>query len=297
MQSSVRLRGIALLFIVNVMWGLSFIFSKTALGEGMPPMTLACLRYIMTALLLIPLCLKTEGGIRLYKWAPRALLSALLGVVLYYFLEYTGLTLTTASAASLIIALVPMMTLLARVVFYREKIGPARRVCVGLSLVGVYFVIASGGEGGGSLAGNLVMVLAALCWTGYILVTPRLMQACSSMRVTTWQAIAAAILLCPIALTERSSWVPVSPRAWLCIFVLAAVCSALCYVLYGVAIRSVDQLTVSLFININPIAACIGGALFLSERLTPLQLTGGALILLSLLADSLLSVKNPKTEA
>ena len=39
----------AMLVFVNVMWGLSFIFSKTALSEGMPPMTLAFLRYLITA--------------------------------------------------------------------------------------------------------------------------------------------------------------------------------------------------------------------------------------------------------
>jgi len=60
-------------------------------------------------------------------------------------------------------------------------------------------------------------------------------------------------------------------------------------VLYGVAIRSVDSLTVSLTININPIAACLGGFLFLGERLTPVQLLGGGLIMLSVLWDSLLS--------
>ena len=115
-----KARGILLLIFVNVMWGLSFIFSKTALGEGMPPMTLAFLRYVMTAAIMIPICLKQEGGIRLYKWAPYGLITTLLGITVYYYFEYKGLGLTTASAASLILALVPMMTLL-----YRVQIGRA----------------------------------------------------------------------------------------------------------------------------------------------------------------------------
>lgn len=279
--------GMLMLIFVNVMWGLSFIFSKTALSEGMPAMTLAFWRYALTALVMMPLCLKMEGGIRLGKWAPRAFATTLLGITVYFYFELTGLQRTTASAASLILALVPMLTLLYRVIFHREHITRLRWFAVALSLIGAYFVIMTdSSESGGTLMGNLLMVCACLCWTGYILTTPKLMESCSSMRVSSWQAVAAMFTLAPFALAERSQWVSVSPMAWLCIFLLAIVCSALCYVLYNEAIRSVDSLTVSLTINLNPVAACIGGALLLGEMLTPMQLFGGVLIILSMIIDT-----------
>lgn len=288
-----RTPGLLLLVFVNVMWGLSFIFSKTALMEGMPSMTLAFLRYAMTAAIMVPVCLAREGSLRLGGHAPRALVTALLGITVYYYFEYSGLRRTTASAASLILALVPMMTLLYRAVVRHERLSPLRWGCVLLSLLGVYLIIrADAGEGGASFTGNLFMIAACLCWTGYILVSPPLMRACSALRVTAWQSVAAVVTLAPFALFERGSWAPVSAKAWLCILALAAICSALCYLLYGIAIRSVDSLTVSLTININPIAACIAGALTLGETLTGAQLTGGALILACVLADSL-SVARP----
>lgn len=283
-----KAQGMALLIFVNVMWGLSFIFSKTALSEGMPSMTLAFWRYVMTAVIMVPLCIRLEGGIRLREWAPRAFATTMLGITVYYFFEYNGLRRTTASAASLILALVPVMTLLARVVLARVRISPLRWLCVLLSLLGAYWVIrADSGEDAGTLAGNLLMIGACLCWTGYILVSPRLMAACSPTRVTAWQSVCAVITLLPFSLGERGAWVAVSAKAWLCVFLLAAVCSALCYLLYGVAIRACDPLTVSLSININPVAACIGGALLLHESLTGMQLLGGALILLSMIVDTL----------
>lgn len=287
-----RTRGLLILIFVNVMWGLSFIFSKTALMEGLPSMTLAFLRYAMTAAIMVPICLLREGSLRLREHAPRAFATALLGITVYYFFEYSGLQRTTASAASLILALVPMMTLLYRAGIRRERLSPLRWGCVLLSLLGVYLVIRTdAAEGSASLAGNLCMVAACLCWTGYILLTPPLMQACSALRVTAWQSVAAVVTLAPFALAERGAWVPISPQAWLCIFILAAVCSALCYFLYGIAIRSVDSLTTSLAININPIAACVAGALLLSETLTAGQLAGGALILACVLLDTLAGEK------
>lgn len=277
----------AMLVFVNVMWGLSFIFSKTALSEGMPPMTLAFLRYLITAGLMLPLCLKLEHGVRLYEWVPRAFATTLLGITVYFFFEHSGLQRTTASAASLIVSLVPMMTLLFRVCFCRERISLTRWMAVVLSLVGAYLVIVTGsGVGGSSLTGNLLMVGASLCWTGYILTTPKRLESCSSLRVSTWQALAAVVTLAPFALAERGQWVCVSPVAWLCIVLLAAVCSALCYVLYNLAMRVVDSLTVSLSINLNPITACVAGALLLGEQLTGMQLAGGILIVLSMVVDT-----------
>ncbi|MBQ7785523.1 MAG: DMT family transporter [Clostridia bacterium] len=288
LQKLKQSKDIAALILVNVMWGMSFIFSKTALSEGMPVMTLALLRFLIASAMLVPLCLKAEGSIRLGKWAPLGLITTLLGITIYFYFEHTGIKHTTAAAASLILALVPMLTLLFRVVFCRERISRVRTFAVVLSLVGAYFVIMVGsGEGAGTLYGNLLMVCACLCWTGYILATPRLMENCSSLRVSTWQAVAAVITLLPFSLAERSAWVPVSAKAWLCIFLLAAGCSALGYVLYNDAIRTVDTLTVSLTININPIAACIGGALLLHEHMTLTQLLGGALILVSMVLDTL----------
>lgn len=285
---SKKSRGMLMLIFVNVMWGLSFIFSKAALSEGMPVMTLAFIRYALTAAMMLPLCLKMEGGVRLGKWWPRAFATTLLGITVYFFFEYSGLQRTTASAASLILALVPMLTLLFRVIFCRERISRMRWLAVALSLIGAYFVIVTdSGEGAGTLMGNLLMVCACLCWTGYILTTPKLMEACSSMRVSTWQAVAATITLAPLALAEHSAWVPISFTAWVCIFLLAAICSALCYVLYNEAIRDVDSLSVSLTINLNPVAACIGGAIMLSEVLAPMQLFGGVLIILSMVIDTL----------
>ena len=283
-----KTQGMLMLIFVNVMWGLSFIFSKVALSEGMPAMTLAFIRYLLTAAMMLPMCLKKEGSVRLGKWAPLGFATTLLGITVYFFFELTGLQRTTASAASLILALVPMLTLLWRVLFLRERISSIRWLAVALSLIGAYFVIVTdSGEGVGTLIGNLLMVCACLCWTGYILSTPRLMESNSSLRVSTWQAIAAVITLAPFSLLERDAWVPVSATAWLCIIALAAICSALCYVLYNEAIKTVDTLTVSLTINLNPVAACIGGAWLLGEMLSGMQLFGGILIVLSMIVDTL----------
>ena len=77
-----KLQGLLLLVLVNTLWGLSFIFSKTILEEGVPTLTLAFIRYAVASAILTPLCLRMEGGIRLREWAPRAFATTLLGITL-----------------------------------------------------------------------------------------------------------------------------------------------------------------------------------------------------------------------
>lgn len=290
-----RKAAIAALFFVNIWWGLSFLFSKTALSEGLPPMTLAFLRYLITALVMTPLCLRAEGSVRLGRENfLLGLASTLTGATIYYFFEYTGLSMTTASTASLIIAAVPMIALLYGVLFCHEHPGLRRLLCVAGSMAGVFLVIRfspTGEDEMGTLIGNLLIVGAAVCWVAYIQVSTRLRTRASSMRITAWQAIAATITLSPFALMEHKSWVPLSPTAWLCVLALSLICSALCYFLYAEAMAVCDPVTTALSINLNPIAACLGGVLILNEPMSGAQIAGGGVILLCMLLES---VKTPK---
>lgn len=295
MQNTLRrpTRGaaIAALFFVNVCWGLSFLFSKTALDEGLPPMTLAFLRYVITAAVMVPICLKKEKTLRLgCENFALALASTLTGATIYYFFEYTGLVYTTASTASLIIAAVPMIALVYSVIAKGLRPSILRWLCVIGSIIGVFLVIRfspSSDNGTGQLIGNLLILSAAICWVIYIEVSTRLRTRASSMRITAWQAIAATITLAPFALMERRQWVPISPTAWGCVLFLAFICSALCYFLYAEAMSVCDTVTTALSINLNPICACIGGVLVLGEAMTIPQIVGGVIILVSMLADSL----------
>jgi len=286
-----RAFGIAALALVNVLWGLSFIASKYALTAGFPPMTLATVRYTFAVAVLTPIALAKERSLRIHRRdVPLALLAAVLGITMYYFFEYTGMTYTSASSAALILAGVPVLALLYGIVFQRAKAGTAQWISLALSLLGVFAVIRFGAQGeggfGGSLKGNLLILGCCCCWVLYIQCNAGLRGKYSGLRLTSWQALCALITLIPFALAESGRWQPVSLLAWACALGLAVFCSALCYFLYTEALSALDPFTASLFVNINPIAAVLGGMLLLGERLAPLQLAGGALILCSLLLNN-----------
>lgn len=277
------------MIFVNIMWGLSFIASKYALNAGFTPMTLALWRYILTSLVLVPTLLVREKRMRLAKRDILPMfLSGLLGITLYYFFEYQGIRRTSAVNASLILAAIPILTLLTDTLVMKAKLKPRQAAGSLLSLAGVYCVVRYGGDAGEtSLAGDMLVVGAAFVWVGYIFVSRRLRSRYSSLSMNAWQAVTSLVTLIPLSLMEKGEWRPIPPGAWLAMAALALVCSALCYFLYGNSLRHLSPVAMTIFINLIPLVTILGGVAFLHETVTPLQLAGGGLIIASILMVNL----------
>lgn len=266
---------------INVMWGLSFIFSKQGMNAGFQPMGLAFVRYVLAAAALIPLLLWREGAPRLRREDMLPMfLSSLAGITVYYFCEYNGIQRTSTVSASLILAAIPVLTLGAEALLTRARLQPMQTAGAFLSLAGVGLItLSSSREGTDSLAGILFIFGASLVWVAYIFLSRRLRQRYSSLSMNAWQAAMAAVTLLPAALTEGFDPAAVSWGGWASSAVLALVCSALCYYLYGNALVTLSPLASAIFVNLIPLTTLIAGVLFLGEKLTWATLAGGVLII------------------
>lgn len=266
---------------INVMWGLSFIFSKQGLNAGFQPMGLAFSRYVLAAAALIPLLLWREGVPRLRREDILPMfLSSLAGITVYYFCEYNGIQRTSTGSASLILAAIPVLTLGAEALLTRTRLRPMQAAGAFLSLAGVGLItLSSSQEGSDSLAGVLFIFGASLVWVAYIFLSRRLRQRYSSLSMNAWQAAMAAATLLPAALAEGFQPAAVTWDGWASAAVLALICSALCYYLYGNALTALSPLASAIFVNLIPLTTMAAGVLFLGERLTLATLAGGALII------------------
>lgn len=274
---------ISMVFI-NVMWGLSFIASKHAMNVGFTPMQLALWRYILTAAVLTPVVLFKEKRMRISRQDIIPLiLSSLFGITLYYFFEYQGIKRTSAVNASLILAAIPILTLMVDTIAMKTKLRPAQAVGSALSLLGVYLVVRyGGGQGETSITGDLLVVGASLVWVGYIFVSRKLRGRYTSLSMNAWQALFSLPTLLPLALMEKGDWKPIPIDGWLAMAGLALICSALCYFLYGSALSHLSPVAISIFINLIPLVTILGGVAFLKETVTLLQMAGGLLIVASI---------------
>jgi drug/metabolite transporter (DMT)-like permease len=277
-------------------WGLSFVSSKTILNSGVPPMTMVCIRFVLATVILNVFLRKLDPAARLRRAdiLPLAA-SGLFGVTIYFFFESRGIRLTSASHASLIIAVIPVITVLAEALFFRARIRWLTVAGVLLSVVGVVLVVGIAG-GAVSIAGDLFMFGACLSWVIYIFLSRNLHRRLSDIAITAYQSLFGTAFLIPLALLEMRQWVPITLSAGLNLAYLAIFCSALSNFLYVYALSRMGPIAVSPYVNLIPVVGVLGGVALLGESITWLQVFGGVVILAGVLIVSRKQPAGPPIE-
>ena len=171
-----------------VLWAANFIVVKSAVAV-LPPVGFTFLRFSLASLTLLVLLRLREGSIGL----PRRDLIAIcalgaLGFGVYQILWTTGLTTVAAGDSALIIAATPVLVAILAVVARSDVLTPGKLIGGIVSFAGVALVIASG-QGlslGGSLAGEAITLLAAICWAFYTAFGAPFLRRYSPLRATTW---------------------------------------------------------------------------------------------------------------
>ena len=277
----------------NVMWGLSFIASRHALSSGFSPMMLALVRYVMASACLLPMTLMKEKRLRLRRAdiLPMAL-SGLMGITLYYFFEYQGISRTSTVNASLILAAIPILTMVVETVVDRRRMRGPQIAGAVISVAGTAIIVLGGSsEGAASLAGDLLILGASVVWVAYIFISRKLRDGYSSLSMNTWQALIALVTLIPMALADPCDLGAIPASGWLAAAVLAVICSALCYWLYGNALHEMSPLASAIFINLIPLTTLLGGVMLLGETLTWQAALGGAMIIGSIFLVNMTEAK------
>jgi drug/metabolite transporter (DMT)-like permease len=284
---SVRARplSITLLLIAVVIWGGSYIVTKSGLSE-LPPMLFALLRYCVASVVLVPLAL-TRGGMsklrRPILWGTLVLMS-LAGVAVYYVLFNLALTYTTASQVALIQSSTPAITAVMAALWLGERVGRMRVIGIALAVAGVALVVARTQPDASArdpLVGSALAFASVLVWSAYTIFAKRIADA-DAIAVTTIVTVLGTLLLLPAALVESKgiSIPAISTEGWLKIAYVGALSSAVSYLLYNRALRDVDASLAGTFINLGPVIGVVSGVLLLGETITPLGIVGGALALI-----------------
>ena len=262
---------------------------KIVMNSGLPPYTMITLRYLIVVLILAVIFVFKPGYKTLKpsrKDQSLFLWSGAIGITAYFLFEAKGISLTTASSASIIIAMVPIFSFLADRIFFHQRSSLLQFMGIILSIVGVYAIFSVSLEpfhtASHPLLGNLLMLGACFCWVGYSVLSKALHQRYSSFYITTIQGFYGFLFLIPFAFIELPVWVPVSGMAWMHLFYLAVLCSVLAYYLYNIALKTLGITVVSVYVNLIPVVGVLGSVLILHEPLYPAQWLGGTLIVISL---------------
>jgi len=245
-------------------------------------LTLVFLRVALAALILLPLMrayrLPFPQGIS--GWRPFFAV-ALFNNVLPFSLIVIGQTFIPSGLASILNATTPLFTVVVMAVAGEEKLIVRRISGVIVGLIGV--AILRGGAldlNSGQGIGILLCLAAAVSYGIAALVARRTLADSPPLATATFQLMASSLMMAVVAgLMERPWHLPMPGlTTWLAVAGLAALSTALAYIVFFQVLRRSGATNVMLVTLLVPITAILLGAFVLGERIALREIVGALVI-------------------
>ena len=271
-----------------VFWALAFPFIKIGLEE-LSPVNLTIMRLLVVCIVfLILLIAKPNKFSKIQKKdvIPIFLLG-FLGIVVYHLGLNYGEQYISASAASVIIATIPIFVVILAAIFLKEKITLKIVLGVLLSLVGVV-VISTVGRSDTLLevkyiSGALAVILAAALGAGYTVAGKKMLQRYSALSLTVYVCLLGSLGLIPFISSSLFEEVAaMSLTGWSVVIFLGVFPTVIGYVLWYVALEIKSASETSVYLYFVPVLSTIISYILFRDEITWLFIFGGALVILGL---------------
>lgn len=279
------------LLLANVVYGTSYVATRVTL-EHVPPATLAFLRLVIGAPVLLGLARRTPSGpplVRGDRW--RIAWMGVFGFAAAFVLANWGIAASTATNAALLIVVEPVSLMLLGPALLRERLTRREAAGAALAVGGAVLVVVNGVPGLTERLvphwrGDLLLVLSGLAYASYSLFGREVLGRHAALRVTAWSILWGVVALLPLAAAEwaegrRPVWTGPAVAGTL---YLALVVTAFGYLAWNWALRHVEAARAAIFLNVQPVVGALLGVALLHEPLTVFTLAGGGLIVLGLAA-------------
>lgn len=278
-------------FVIVVIWGTTFVWTKLLIAEGISPAQIFTLRFIIAYLLLLAFSLLSG---KTHKWwsdsCKDELIMILLGITggsIYFLAENEALRFTTATNTSLIVCSCPLFTMLAhRLVFKNHHLKSREMAGSVIACLGMVIVVLNGRFILHlSPIGDLLAFTACLCWAVYSLLMRPILQRYSSLFITRKVFFYGIVTILPYYLIVPgfpSVEVLIRPEILVNFLFLGCIASMLCFLGWNWCISRLGTVEATNWVYLNPLATIVAAAIVLNEAITPYFLIGSLLILLGL---------------
>ncbi|MFC0603683.1 DMT family transporter [Winogradskyella pulchriflava] len=269
--------------------GTILISTSGALGKfiDMPTPVIIWWRAILAALFLFIFCLYKGINLKIKNKKNRGtffIAAVLMGA--HWITYFYALKLSNVAIGMLSIFTFPVIIALLEPLFYKTKLDPIHIVLGLMVLLGIYILSPDFSLESGHLQGILFGVLSALCYAIRILILKGHVANYNSTMLMFYQVAIIGVLLAPVLIfmdtTNISTQYPY-------VILLALMTTAIGHTLFVNSLKYFKASTASIIGSIQPVTGIIIAYFFLNEIPTIHTFVGGALILATVIIESIRS--------
>ncbi len=295
-MKSGKIFGTFFIIAAGILWGFMGIFVRNLNKYGISSMQTVALRVFFTAAIMAVFTLLYDK--KLFKIRLRDLWcffgTGICSIVFFNFCYFRTITLTSLSAAAVLLYTAPIMVMAMSLFLFKEKLTARKIIAAIAAFIGCALVT---GAADGSLALNGIGVLTGLGSAfGYALYTIfgefALNRGYNSVTITLYTFVFAAVGVLPFAnVPDLADKITAAPQILGWAALLAVLITVLPYLIYTLGLKTVEPGKASVMASVEPVTATLVGAAFFSEPLSGMGAAGIALVIVSL---ALLNIKTKK---
>ena len=307
-QKKLHILSLLAALTAATIFGMSFMFSKLALGVAAPTVLLAFrFTVAVAAMTLVVLVNALVGKLRgrpLFAFSLRGkpvyklLLLGIVQPVAYFIFENYGILYTSSAVAGTIISAVPVCCILMDVLVLHERVTLKQVLCA-VGAIGGVALISAGGAVMVSALGMLFLLLTMLSDTLYYGISHDAAKRFTPFEMTYVMFSVGMAVFIPVALLQAGGLdspmitAPLqSGGFWLAVLYLGLLSSVLAYGLLNFANSHLSVSETSLFSNVTTVVSVLAGVVLLKEPFSIWQMLGVAVILICVFAANVSGKKD-----
>jgi drug/metabolite transporter (DMT)-like permease len=274
-----KLIGILLIAISAASFGTLAIFGRYAYADGMDTFTVLFIRFTASAVFMTLILL-----LRKEHFPSRQILLQLvgmgaLGYVGQSFMYLTAIKYASSGLVALLLYLYPMFVFVLSVLVLREKATPIQVIALILALVGSALTV---DPNGGQLVGALMAIAAALIYSVYIIVGTNVMKHVSAVQSSAI-IFASAGTVYGMLTFANGAHSPVSNSGWLAMLGMIIFSTIIPVATFLAGLERIGPTNAAMLSTLEPVVTVLLAAWLFGERLMPIVIVGGGLILIAVI--------------
>ena len=279
--ASTRTTGTALAVLSGAAFGAMPVLTKVVYADGGSLVGLLALRFPLAAVALLAL-----GRLRREPWPPRSALGALallgaLGYAVQSGCYFAALERISAGLTALLLYLFPVLVVVLSALLARTWPRPVSCACVVVATAGC--VLTLGPAGAAQTDGVLLGLGAATAYALYIVGSSRVATGGSPFTSAGVVMASCAAVFDVLALV-RGAALPDAAGGWLALAAVVLGCTVVAVSAFFAALALLGPADTAVVSTVEPLVSIALAAAFLGERLGPVQVAGGVLVLGAVLA-------------